>query len=251
MSILSGKTILVTGASSGIGQAIAVRISKEGGKAILLGRNEERLKKTASLCSSETVVFSADIGQHNSLDSLPDIVRTLAKEHGPLAGLVHSAGIYQIIPLRALYAEEIVDTFMINAVSGVLLAKGLTAKNTCTENASIVFISSVMGHVGQSGVVAYCMSKGAVEQAVKSLALELGKQGIRVNAVSPSIIATPMIEEQLAKMTEQEKSNYLSTVPGGLGQPDDVASAVAFLLSDAARFITGISLPVDNGFLAQ
>jgi NAD(P)-dependent dehydrogenase (short-subunit alcohol dehydrogenase family) len=251
MPKLANKIILITGASSGIGRTIAISVSKEGGKAVLIGRNKERLDETASQCPEETVIVPMDIGQPENFDSLPRVVTELSKKHGKFSGMVHSAGIYQVTPLRALYSEEILNTFYVNALAGVMLAKGFSSKSILADKVSLVFISSVMGHVGQSGVVGYCMSKGAVEQAVKSLAIEMAALNVRVNAVAPSVIATPVINDLMNQFSNQEREQYLSNLPGGIGQPEDVAAAVVFLLSDESQFITGISLPVDGGYLAR
>ncbi|MBT3279186.1 MAG: SDR family oxidoreductase [Phycisphaerales bacterium] len=245
---LTDKQILVTGASSGLGQSIAIHAAQAGANVILLGRNPERLDETASQCDGRGVCVQMDL---MDLDALPKLVQSLAKEHGPLSGLVHSAGVYQNVPLRAIRGEKLQSTLALNVSAGVMLLKGLSVRGCHAETASAVFLSSVMGKVGQPGLAGYCMSKGAVEQAVKALALELQPDGIRVNAIAPSAIQTPMIDAAFATLGEPEREAILSTLPSGLGQPEDVAAAAIYLLSDASKFVTGTSMLVDGGYCAQ
>ena len=177
------------------------------------------------------------------MDALPKLVRAWAKEFGSFDGLVHSAGLYTNRPLRAVRSKELINLMSVNAFAGVMLAKGLSlAGSTSEQGGSAVFLSSVLGQVGQAGVVGYCMSKGAVEQAVKSLAIELRKDKIRVNAIVPASIATPMTEAGFGKLSDDMKDNLMRMHPSGWGEPDDVAAAAIYLLSSASSFVTGASL---------
>lgn len=246
---LDDKLILVTGASSGIGQSIAIEAAAAGARVLLLGRNEERLQQTADRCEGRGIPVPCSL---DDLDALPKRVRNLAKEHGPLSGLVHSAGIAPTIPLRALKAARIRQVFDLNAIAGVMLVKGLIARGAHTQPASCVFLSSIGGRIGTPSHTAYCMSKGAVEQATKVLAIELQAEGIRVNAIAPSLLRTPMLSEGgESTMSEETIANLLETMPGGLGEPEDAAAAAIYLLSDASKFVTGTSLLVDGGYCAK
>ena len=245
---LAGKAILVTGASSGIGRACAVLASHLGAKLALVARNEQRLDETLALLEGDGhtrhVLDLADV------DAIPKFITSLCKQIGPLAGLVHSAGIHQIKPLRVVKGADLEQLFRVNAVAGVMLVKGLSARNNYVPGASAVMISSVMGHVAQPGLVSYCMSKGALEMAVKVLALELAGQRIRVNAVAPANLQTPMgpIEVMVGKEAWQQ---VLRMHPMGFGEVEQVAGPVTFLLSDAASYVTGASLLADGGYCAQ
>ena len=246
---LSGKTVLVTGASSGIGRSVCVACSLAGARVVLVARNEERLAETLSMCAGDGhEVRTMDLGD---LDAIPGFVRDLCREVGPLSGLVHSAGLHQPCPLRAIRSKHLLAIFSINSAAGVMLVKGLSLKGNCGPDSSVVLISSVLGRAGQPGAIGYCMSKGALEAAVRAMALELAGSGIRVNAIAPAVIETPMSVEFLQSLGAEFSERIRDKHPCGLGQPGDVGNAACFLLSDASRYITGVSLPVDGGYLAQ
>jgi len=246
---LTGKTILVTGASSGIGRAICVACSQARARLVLVARNEERLAETRALCAGEGhEARTLDLGD---LDAIPRFLRDVCKEVGPLAGLVHSAGQHQLKPLRALRGADMQNLFTVNAASGVMLIKGLAARGCCTQPASAVLLSSVMGSAGEPGATAYCMSKGALEAAVRCLALELAAEGIRVNAVAPATIETEMTAKSMGMLGQELLAAVRAQHPSGFGRAEDVTGAVLFLLSDASRYVTGVSLPVDGGYLAR
>jgi len=245
---LRDRTIVVTGASSGIGRAVSVACDRAGASVVLIGRDETRLAETRGMCKNSPLVWPCDL---SDLDAAAKVVRSIVEQTGPLSGLVHCAGIYRNCPLRAVRGKTLRSIMDINAFSGVMLTKGLAMKENALPGASVVLFSSVMGHVGQQGLVGYCMSKGAVEQATKALALELQKDEIRVNAVSPATIQTPMSEKMFSVLDEHQREAIGRAHPGGLGSPEDTTGAVVFLLSEASRYVTGTSILVDGGYCAQ
>ncbi len=245
---LSGQNILITGASSGIGRACAVTCASLGARLILLGRNTDALEETRRMLRPDQhVIISFDL---NNLDLIQSTLQEIAQSVGPLHGVAHCAGVHMAKPLRMLSAKNIDDIIKINVTTGMLLAKAFCHKLVSARPASMVFMSSVVGMVGQPAIVPYAISKGALIAAVKSLAIELAPEKIRVNAVLPGVINTPMSDRLFEKMGPEQIDDIKAAHPLGLGEPSDVANAVAYLLSPAARWITGTNLVVDGGYTA-
>lgn len=243
---LTGKRILVTGASSGIGRACAICSSKLGASVVLTGRRHEALEEALSTCEGKGhLMVAGDI-------SVSGFVKELVDKAGKIDGLVHAAGIAPMCPVSMLDESLILSVMATNCNSFIELMKYFSKRKYRNDHFSAVAISSVSSNVGWAGGTAYCASKGALSASVRALAIELVSKGIRVNAVSPSNIKTPLYDAGASDMnTEDELQELLKKQPLGLGEPEHVAWPVCFLLSDAASFITGIELPVDGGYLAQ
>ena len=246
---IANKKILVTGASSGIGRATAIEASRYGARVALLGRRSDALQSTLDAMSgSGHLVSRFDLA---SLDEIPAHVQRIATDMDGLDAIVHGAGIHSAKPIRAIDATHLDDVLRSNVSSAVMLAKGFRNKRIGKHQPSLVFLSSVMATVGQPGISAYAASKGAITALTKSLALELGPSGIRVNCVEPGIVMTEMTERLKNTVGATGFAAIESAHPLGLGTPVDVARAIIFLLSDAATWITGSSLVVDGGYTAQ
>lgn len=243
---LTDKRILITGASSGIGRACAICVAELGAHVILTGRRANALEETRKCCRGEEhVLIAGDI-------TMPEFVGELAECSGKIDGLVHAAGVAPMCPVGMLAREDVDIAMGVNYYSFLELMKFYSRKKYRGDHLSVVAISSVSFAAGWAGGVVYCGSKGALSSCVRALSMELAPKGVRVNAVCPSNIRTPLYEAGASDMNgEDALMGILKKQPLGLGEPEQVAWPVCFLLSDAASFITGVNLPVDGGYLAQ
>jgi len=241
---LSGKTILVTGASSGIGRGIAVACSQMGGRVILNGRNEERLHETLSLLSGGGhEIITSDLSSQDDLQQLVDALPELQ-------GWVNSAGIPKISPIKFFKREDVEEIINVNTISSMMLLSLLLKKKKLRRGASVVFISSISGvYVGTAGDTSYCASKGAVNGFTKGAAIELAGQGIRVNSINPGLVPTSILEMANEKSGDNHVvDTMLEKYPlKRLGKPEDIGNGAVFLLSDASSWITGQNLVIDGG----
>ena len=247
---LKNKNILITGASSGIGRQCAITFSQLGANIILIARNKERLKSTFNkLEKGNHLIISQDITEY---DKSEQIIKCSVEKVGMISGFVHSAGIEMTLPLRSMKSFYYEKIFSINVIAGFELAKIISKKKYINKDwASFVFISSVMGIVGNPALIGYSASKGALIPAIKSMALEFISKNIRVNCISPGHVETEMAIKLFEKLSEESKRSIIDMHPLGLGKPEDIANTCAFLLSDASRWITGTNLIVDGGYSAR
>jgi len=236
---LTGRRIMVTGASSGIGRETAILLSNLGAQVVLLGRDEQRLAETKDNLSGEGhVSISLELRE---FEKYADAFKQIKETGKKLDGFVHCAGIAKVIPLKVVSANVIQDMFAVNYVSFMELMKHF-AKKTNSDGGSVVCLSAINAHYPQKCMSVYAATKGALEMAV-----ELFEKKIRVNAVVPGPIATPMA----ASFSEVsgEESNIVGQQLMALGEPADIANMAAYLLSDASKFITGRKFYVDGGRL--
>jgi len=246
---LNGKNIIITGASSGIGKQCAITCSHYGASAIIIGRNEDRLKETYNLLQGrDHLYYLLDIKKYNDLNS---IINDAVKRLGPISGFIHSAGVEITKPFKVMNPDDYTDLFSVNVISAFEISKIILKKKYSAENLSLVFISSIMSVLGQPGKVGYCSSKGALISGVKALAIEYASRNVRANCISPAIIETEMVKKLFNTISEESKNEILKMHPMGFGKPEDVANACIFLLSDASRWITGTNLIVDGGYSAK
>jgi NAD(P)-dependent dehydrogenase (short-subunit alcohol dehydrogenase family) len=245
-----GRWVVVTGASSGLGRACAQELSAQGARILLVGRDRSTLvsaRDTLTGAGHEMLVLDLE-----NVDAIAPEVGRIAEGLGRVYGLCHAAGMVETGPLTAMTPDSVRKVMAVNTLSGLELARAVARRNVMEpEGGSLLFVSSIYGLVGAAGQTAYSASKGAMTAAVRSLAIELARRRIRVNAISPGLVMTPMTETALAALSREQVAAIEQRHPLGLGSPADVARAAVFLLAPATKWITGVDLIVDGGYCAQ
>lgn len=246
MGRLLDRVAVVTGAGSGIGAATAARFAAEGARVVVADIDGSAAERVASQLDG-AVPFEHDVRDEAAWTALLDEAAAL----GPLDVLVNNAGVYALAPVTELDMAELDRLLSVN-VTGVALGMKLAAQRMVPQGrGSIVNLSSVAGIVGSPLHTAYGATKGAVRAMTRSAAVELGRAGVRVNAVHPAITETPMAEAGLAALGRAAERMVKAYPLGRFGRPEEVAAAILFLASDDASWITGIELVVDGGLTAQ
>lgn len=243
---LENKSYLITGVTSGIGKEICTSLLKQGAKVIGLGRDSSKIK---TILNNNLFTFkSFDL---TSISKIESLFESIFLSTNKLDGLVHCAGKEETIPLNIYKPEKIKSIFEINVFSGIELLRVFSKKKYSNENSSIVFFSSVMGELGQSGKIGYCASKAAILGVVNSSSLELAKRKIRVNAISPGIVKTPMTQKLFNNLNENNIKEIEKMHPLGFGNVNDIYPTVLFLLSNQSNWITGQNIKIDGGYSTQ
>ena len=242
---LEGKTILITGASSGIGRGIAVECSKIGAKLVISGRNEKRLQDTLSQLQGEGhLALQADLSTQEGVDAL-------VEQCPPINGFVPCAGIPKMQSVKHINRKDLEEIVWINQEVPIILTTELLKKKKLQKKSSIVFIASLSGiFVANMGESIYSTTKAAISGFAKGAALELAAQGTRVNTICPGLVPTSILEMSNemfseAQLMESTKGKYPLR---RLGKPEDMAYAAIYLLSDASDWVTGINMKVDGGY---
>jgi len=248
---LNEKHILITGASSGIGRQCAVSCSQMGAKVTMVARNAERLQKSFNLLEGEGHhVISCDISH---LDSIEDVAKESVEICGKIDGFIHAAGIEKTLPVKMHKPKIFKELLQINSLAAFEFSRQLSLKKYGNlPDISLVFISSVVGIVGNMGHSGYSASKGALIAAAKSMAVELAPKKIRVNTISPGHMRdTIMSIKWESEADENAIQKKIDAHPLGLGEAIDVANAAIYLLSSASKWVTGENIIVDGGYCAR
>jgi len=242
---LEGKTVLVTGASSGIGRATALYCSRLGARVIAAGRDQTRLEETASQMEGQGHIYLLQ----DLTEDLEPFFQTILQRAGKLDGMVHCAGIPAVIPLKALSRARLEHVMAVNFYSFVELVRQFGKKRYSRDGASIVGLSAALVRKPRAYELAYIASKAALEAAVPVMALELQKRKIRVNSLSPGAVRTEMLDQLAEQLgNRQFLENVAQSSIQGWQTPEEIARVCAFLLSDGAAAITARNVPADGGF---
>lgn len=235
--------ILITGAASGIGRATATALAAQGHDLILWDIQGELLAELAGQLSVKVSVAALDVTDAAARRAALEAART---EHDSISGFVHAAGVSGAEPISAFTADSWARTIDINLTTAAAMTHELADDLAACGEGAIVYISSVEGWFGHEWLPAYCTSKSGLLGLARAAGMELAKRGVRVNCICPGAIETPMLQP-LLDFEEFRERTIARTPLGRLGQPDDIADSIVFLLSRQARFVTGTSLIVDGG----
>ncbi|MDX7988724.1 SDR family oxidoreductase [Xenorhabdus sp. 12] len=239
------KVVIITGAGSGIGEATAKRFSQEGAIVVLAGRDTDKLQRVRSeLSSDQVLVIQTDVADR---ESAKNMVEETVRHFGRIDILVNNSGLYVVGDLLSVTEKDGNDVLATN-LNGVINCSYFALPHLLKSKGSIVNNASVSGLGGDWGGAHYCAAKGAVVNLTRAMALDYGSQGVRVNAVCPSLVKTPMV----ARFDDETLKLFDDRIPMiRAGQPAEVAAGIAFLASDDASFINGVNLPIDGGVSAS
>jgi len=244
---LTGKRILVTGASSGIGRQIAVSCAHMGASIIGVGRDEVRIRETQKILdqiSCRHQMVSAELTDPAGRDA---VLAALGGQ--PVQAVAHVAGISRLMPVRMFTEKHMRELQAINVEAPMLLTQALLKRTLVADGGSILFMASIAAHIGVPGVAMYSGTKAALIAIMRSLSMEVAKRRIRANCLSPALVHSPLLDAtaKMVSSMETEENNY----PLGFGKPEDVANAAIYFLSDASSWVTGTTLVMDGGLTVK
>ena len=244
MSTTTKRIAIVTGGGSGLGLAIAQKFTQEGIQTIIIGRDEEKLKSAKEKIGANAFTLSCDL---SDLNSIPSLVQKIITEFGQVDILVNNAGINMKKEFTEVTDEDFQRIITTNLCSVFTMSREVVKHMLQKESGCIINISSMAAQYGLPKVIAYSASKTAIDGMTRAMAVELSPKGIRVNAIAPGFIYSDMTAKALDSDPERKAKVFGRTPMGIMGQPADIGEAAYFLASDAAKYITGVVLPVDGG----
>ncbi|TDD98387.1 SDR family NAD(P)-dependent oxidoreductase [Flavobacterium cellulosilyticum] len=237
--------IILTGATSGIGFETLKQLVENGHTVFAIGRDFSKIDAYIEDNKNHIIKYVFDF---KNIQDIEDLFSKFELAKDKLDGLIHCAGIEETLPLTLYTPDKIKQIYDINVFAGIELLRHFTKKKYSNEGSSVVFMSSVMGILGQPGKIGYCSSKAAVLGMVKASALEFSKRKIRVNAVLPGVVNTPMTQNLFAQLDEGNIKQITDMHPLGLGEVEDIVPMILFLISKDSKWITGQSFIIDGGY---
>ena len=238
------KVAIVTGGGSGLGFAIAKEFTQNGIQTIIIGRDEEKLRTAKEQLGEKCFFKSCDL---NRLSAIPALIDTIISEFGQIDILVNNAGINMKKEFTEVTDEDFQKIISTNLCSVFAISREVVKHMLRTKQGCIINISSMAAQYGLPKVIAYSASKTAIDGMTRAMAVELSPKGIRVNAIAPGFIYSDMTAKALDSDPERKAKVFNRTPMGHMGQPEDIGAAAMYLASDAAKYITGVVLPVDGG----
>lgn len=242
--VVEGKVAIVTGGGSGIGLAIAEKFTQAGFETIIAGRDKKKLVQAKEKLGDHCHVRVCDVSE---LSSIPSFVGEVIKQFGQVDVLVNNAGINMKKNIEEVTDDDFQKIITTNLTAVFVMSREVIKYMLEKKNGCIINISSMAAQYGLPRVIAYSASKTAIDGMTRAMAVELGPKGIRINAIAPGFIITDMTDKALNSDPERKAKVFNRTPMGYMGQPSDIGEAALFLASDAAKYITGVVLPVDGG----
>ncbi len=248
ISFSKEQIFIVTGASSGIGESVAILLNELGASVVAIARNAERLQMMKAKCPNPENVFLEQKDLAQDIENLPNFVKTLKDKYGKFSGLAYCAGVSALMPLKAVTYDYARGIFDINYFAPLMMIKAMSDKrNNVGAGTSIVCISSADAVFGTKGQNVYSASKAALCLSAKAISKEITPQGVRINCVLPSMIKTPMSQDAAVFYSNEAQFIYSLSYPFGFGEPSDVANFICYLLSSKAKFLSGQNYILDSG----
>lgn len=244
-SEFSNRKYIITGASSGIGYAVLDQLLSEGAIVIGIGRDSSKVTDLLNRYPDQLSFVSFDLSEVEKIES---IFETEIISGDKFDGLILCAGKEETLPLALYKNDKILDLFKINVFSSIEMLRNFAKKKVSNDGASVVILTSVMAELGQAGKIGYCATKSALLGVVKASAIELSKRGVRVNAVAPGVVKTPMTDKLFDQLPAENVEEIRKMHLNGFGETSDVVPMIKFLLSDGAKWITGQNMKADGGY---